>query len=81
MPTKGGALTLSEESEYLQLVEIQRTAIKLLEKLLKDYKQLYASERDQARQLRDILERIECPGFELAEERSERELITVYGIV
>lgn len=70
-----------DKNEYLRVMEIQRTAIKLLEKLLADYKELYASERDQSSQLRDILERIECPGFEPAEDKSERELITVYGII
>jgi len=72
---------LSEDkNEYLRTLALQRTAIRLLEKLLADYKELYASERDQSSQLRDILERIECPGFEPAEDKSEMELIKNYGI-
>jgi len=72
---------MSEESEYLRVMELQRTTIKLLEKLLEDYKELYASERDQTRQLRDILERVECPGFKPMEDKTERELKNIYGIV
>lgn len=82
MPTKEGALTLSEEkSEYVRVMMLQRKAIDMLEKLLEDYKELYASERDQTRQLRDILERIKCPGFEPIEDKTERELKNIYGIV
>ena len=69
-----------DKNEYLRTLALQRTAIRLLEKLLADYKELYASERDQSSQLRDILERIECPGFEPAEDKSEMELIKNYGI-
>ena len=72
---------MSEEKEIIQLLTLQRSAIRMLEKLLADYKELYASERDQASQLRDILERIECPEFEPAKNKSEKELIKNYGII
>ena len=46
--TIGGAPILSEENEILRVLELQRITIRMLEKLLADYKEFYHAEKDRA---------------------------------